>query len=333
MRRTARLSDPRPGFTLVELLVAMALIIMIMAILSVAFQVGMDTLSQLKSIGGLSEQLRTAQAILERDLRADHLEDPTGSPMRVSAFLPRTPAPGNPNPNPQAWTGLNRGYFNIVQRHMGSGTTGVNSNEGMDGEITSWRGSSEVFPDGSFRSPGSHILRMTVQLSGQSAQEIFVADAPAGLAGGSLSSFTPPGAPNSVVSRWAEVVYFLRPNGQFTTSNDPNTPPLPMYTLHRRQRVLADGPVLINTTGPAPSGLPANFPDLSWRVKDAGDPPAAANRLNTPADITNPVNRLGGAADPTVPAPKAFPDPLLTADHPCISPPTHQWPTGPPGPA
>src|SRR5688572_19156207 len=100
MIRTPRLPGPRPGFTLVELLVAMALIVLVMAILSAAFQVGMDSLSELKSIGDLNEQLRTAGTTLQEDLRANHLEDATGSPVRLSD--PRMhPLATQPSP---AWT-------------------------------------------------------------------------------------------------------------------------------------------------------------------------------------------------------------------------------------
>lgn len=320
MRRSARLPDPRAGFTLVELMVAMALIILIMTILSVAFQVGMDSLSQLKSIGGLSEQLRTAQATLQRDLQANHLEDPTGNPVRVSA-LHSSPATALP------WTGLNRGYFTVTQRRMGSGTGGVDTKEGFDSEIDSWRGDSE-----SAQTPGFHILRMTVQLSGQTAQETFSADAPPGLAAvaGSLSSFA--SSPNTMVSRWAEVVYFIRPNGLFTSSNDPNAPPMPVYTLYRRLRLLGNGPAVIFETGPAPPGSiiadPAAFPDLSWSRIIPTSP--QQSRLNTPADITAPANRLGGSSDPTVPAAQPY-SPALTPDTPSAGP-TFPWPAGLPFP-
>jgi prepilin-type N-terminal cleavage/methylation domain-containing protein len=316
MRRSARLPDLRPGFTLVELMVAMALIILIMAILSFAFQVGMDTLSQLKSIGGLSEQLRSAQATLEGDLRANHLEDPTGSPVRVSS-LHSSPATALP------WIGPNRGYFAVTQRRMGGALTG--QPEGTESGIESWRGDSE-----SGQTPGYHILRMTVQLSGQTAEETFSAAAPNLLPGlvGSLSSFAPPSSTNTMVSRWAEVVYFIRPNGLLTSSNDPAAQ-LPMYTLYRRQRLLAEGTVNVPDGGSTdPKGPPANFPDLSWQRVSVGSP--NVNRMNTPSDVTNPANRLGGGNDPTAPPPEPN-DALLTPDRPSSGP-TVPWPTSPPSP-
>src|SRR5579875_350186 len=64
----------RQGFTLVELLVSMALIIFIMAILSGAFQAALGTFRNLKAQGDLAEKLRATTQILQRDLAAYHFE-------------------------------------------------------------------------------------------------------------------------------------------------------------------------------------------------------------------------------------------------------------------
>jgi type II secretory pathway pseudopilin PulG len=60
----------RPGFTIVELLVAAAVCVIIMAILATCFQSGIDTLRQLKSQGDLTDQLRAAEIVIRRDLQA-----------------------------------------------------------------------------------------------------------------------------------------------------------------------------------------------------------------------------------------------------------------------
>ena len=70
-------SSRRPGFTLVELLVSMALILFIMTILAEAFSSGTETFRRLKGIGDLQERLRTASTILKRDLAADHFQGKT----------------------------------------------------------------------------------------------------------------------------------------------------------------------------------------------------------------------------------------------------------------
>ena len=64
----------RQGFTLVELLVAMALIIFIMAILSQAFVSATSTFRMLKASGDMAEKLRATSQVLQRDLAADHFE-------------------------------------------------------------------------------------------------------------------------------------------------------------------------------------------------------------------------------------------------------------------
>jgi hypothetical protein len=60
----------RQGFTIVELLVAMALTLFIMVILSQAFVAGMETFRQLKAVGDMNDRLRTASTFLRSDLRA-----------------------------------------------------------------------------------------------------------------------------------------------------------------------------------------------------------------------------------------------------------------------
>ena len=56
----------RSGFTLVELLVAMSLIIFIMSILAEAFSGGLHAFRNLKGIGDLDERLRTEVVTLRR---------------------------------------------------------------------------------------------------------------------------------------------------------------------------------------------------------------------------------------------------------------------------
>src|SRR6516225_2620866 len=64
----------RQAFTLVELLVAMALIIFMMAILAQAFVAATDSFRDLKAAGDLAEKLRAVSIQLRRELAADHFE-------------------------------------------------------------------------------------------------------------------------------------------------------------------------------------------------------------------------------------------------------------------
>ena len=65
----------RSGFTLVEVLVSMALILFIMSILSAAFVAATQSVTDLKSAGDLAEKLRGAVNVLRRDLEQDHFTD------------------------------------------------------------------------------------------------------------------------------------------------------------------------------------------------------------------------------------------------------------------
>ncbi len=88
----------RSGFTLVEVLVAMALILFIMTILGAAFSAATQTVSDLKSAGDLAERLRGAATVIHRDLEANHCFDANGNVLRLSTmwntnFNPTPPPP------------------------------------------------------------------------------------------------------------------------------------------------------------------------------------------------------------------------------------------------
>jgi prepilin-type N-terminal cleavage/methylation domain-containing protein len=80
----------RRGFTLVELLVAMAAIVFIMSILSEAFVEGLDTLRDLKALGDMQEQLRGAAAPLRSKVLLGHFQ--------TEEFIDDTLRTGSPNP-------------------------------------------------------------------------------------------------------------------------------------------------------------------------------------------------------------------------------------------
>jgi type II secretory pathway pseudopilin PulG len=85
----------RKGFTLVELLVATALTIFVMTILTQAFVVSIDVFTGLKGIGDMQENLRAATNMIRYDLQQNHLEggrrlsDPTlGLPLISNTAAP-----------------------------------------------------------------------------------------------------------------------------------------------------------------------------------------------------------------------------------------------------
>lgn len=67
-------SQKRAGFTLIELMVAMTLTLVIMAILSQAFVLALETFSGLKGIGDMQQNIRTAAVQLHSDLGSEHLD-------------------------------------------------------------------------------------------------------------------------------------------------------------------------------------------------------------------------------------------------------------------
>src|SRR5262245_10404114 len=155
MTRTHALSlsrSDRSAFTLVELLVAMALILFVMSILASAFSVVGKTFSDLKAIGDMNEKLRTVSRLLRAELGAVHLESDT-SPYG-------TPLPGKVSN--LWWNGpSDRGFFRVWQQ---AGTPpGAANFEGLDADNID-----------SFRTNGS-ALHFTVMLPAQRTTEVFQA--------------------------------------------------------------------------------------------------------------------------------------------------------------
>ena len=64
----------RNAFTLVELMVAMALIILMLSIMSQAFVIATGTMQGLKEVADMQEKIRPAITLLQRDLGANDFE-------------------------------------------------------------------------------------------------------------------------------------------------------------------------------------------------------------------------------------------------------------------
>lgn len=64
----------RRGFTLVEMLVSVALCMFIMLILTGSFQSGIDAFRILRSTGQMAEKLRIASAVIRRDVASQHFD-------------------------------------------------------------------------------------------------------------------------------------------------------------------------------------------------------------------------------------------------------------------
>jgi prepilin-type N-terminal cleavage/methylation domain-containing protein len=272
----------RPAFTLVEMLVALALILLIMVILTEAFSAGLESFRRLKAIGDMQERLRSAALILRDDLRADHFEETRGNRLsdqdlrsqppphtgyfRIAQRFPLAPDPAAPYPAvPPPFTPYYQGSV-----WEGADADNIPSTRAAE----SW-------------------LAFTVHLHGTRPADYRTggvpgpglpghdADAYAALQGEGPADFRQPG---TVLSQWAEVAYFLRPlagdAGSPVTANG-----TPLYGLYRRQRLL--GP---NAAPGIPASAWAHYYDLSFPQPAPG---SARVSLNTPVSITRLPNRVG----------------------------------------
>ncbi len=269
----------RQAFTLVELMVSMALIIFIMAILSQAFVAALGTFRNLKGQGDLAEKLRSSAQILQHDLAADHFD----SHRRLS-----DPTFWNNGPPQQ-------GFFQVYQDSTGTiQESALGDSSGINSFLST-----------------KHALSFTVRLIGNDMGDFMSASA---LGGGALMStnpfFGPSEARYQLTSggaynyQWAAVAWFLAPQGridpstntfvQDTTAPDPDakTTGVPLYMLYRRQCLLVpdNNLVALSTTpmGGYPSAQIGNFIEMSC-LKDPKNPNLIA--FNSPRDITMPANR------------------------------------------
>jgi prepilin-type N-terminal cleavage/methylation domain-containing protein len=252
-------TQKRTGFTLVELMVAMALTLFVMVILTQAFVTALETFAAMKGIGDIQQNLRTAVVVLRNDLIQDHFEgkrrlsdlDGNNQPLVV---------PNANNPAPR----LQNGFFAVRQ---GSAVGSANYVlEGYDANnLPSFRANDQM-------------LYMTVKRKGNRQSDFFTAfmqDTSVGAATPSpyLNAFfgignpnppktayginpTPELAINTLVpsyppppvqpqnqavyaSQWAEVFYYLVRTG---STEEPNNPTsmlgTPTFALYRAQFVM-----------------------------------------------------------------------------------------------
>jgi type II secretory pathway pseudopilin PulG len=268
----------RQAFTIVELLVSLALILFIMVILTEAFSAGTETFRQLKAVGDMQERLRTLTTLLRRDLAADHFEGHRrlGDPTFWQDGFPVL------------------GYF----RFDGGGSYV----EGSDPDLAPGVSPVRCPPppaNGQLQfagqaAPGGHVLAFTVRLRGNSRENFFSAALPPPpLPPSPLLtldttfygySLTPDvqfqDSPNTYNSQWAEVVYFLVWNGTYAGTT-------PLYSLYRSQ--LAVVPDNRTLTGAVPSSLLMASPYYYSEMSCYASGPFLA--FSSPGDLTNPGNR------------------------------------------
>jgi prepilin-type N-terminal cleavage/methylation domain-containing protein len=247
----------RQAFTLVEMLVSLALVLFIMVILSQALTTGLETFRQLKSTAELDEKLRMASTVLRDDLKDDHFEGKRR--LSDAGFWLQGPP--------------REGFFHIEQGQP-------STIEGVDGyNIPS------VYAT-------SHRLHFSIKLRGTRRENFLsatISDPHSPLLDPTVNTtffgFAPDSryqdTPSAYNSQWAEVAYFLQPNGSMAGGT-------PLYSLYRRQRL----------------AVPNNY-DLNWGAKRIPSSKFTSYNamscsigkdslyFNSPSDLTVPERRVG----------------------------------------
>jgi prepilin-type N-terminal cleavage/methylation domain-containing protein len=224
--------ESRRGFTLIELMVAMALTLFIMVILSQAFIASLDTFSGLKGIADMQANLRAAEVLLRDDLSQDHFE----GKRRLSSQTTANSTPDLAARHPQAGFFALRRFNNNLPTTEGTDGFGIISQRCVD-----------------------CMIYMTVKRKGNRQENFFntaLQGAPADLnkffnqttaydiPGTELPFSTQTqkyaGGPTGFYSsQWAEVMYFLVRTGSTEQPNDPtSTLGTKTYGLYRAQFVM-----------------------------------------------------------------------------------------------
>jgi type II secretory pathway pseudopilin PulG len=251
----------RPAFTLVELMVAMALIIFIMYVLAEAFSAGAGAVSHLKAVGDMNERLRGAANLLRRTLQADHFDGRRRLSDRNFWIVD-----GVESPPPE-------GFFRILQINTANAYPGV-WNEGTDLDLNP-----------SVRATGD-ALHFTARLRGNKRDSFFQASTAALTQNFPGSRFQ---EGSNYTSPMAEVAFYLQPVNPVENTVDGGT--IRLHTLYMRQRLLVSS----NDDVPAAAkgGNSADFLEVSH----TGTP--GNLYFNNAADVTIPQRRFAaGNANP-----------------------------------
>lgn len=247
----------RAGFTLVELMVSAAVSVIIMAILATVFQSGIDTMRDMRSVGGLQDQLRSATEMIRRDLQAPHFVPATGAAAAYSG-----PRLSDQKLNAgSAWKPPVGGFFHIESdASWGKQEGGVPDQD----QLYSTRSTNSNF-----------LIHFTSILAGDRPQNMYAA--------ATSSNVT-------INSPAAEVAYFLDPTNNPTSATSGGTATL--YQLFRRQRLVARA----NADKPSLQSTGLSALDRAYVAMPASIPPFNALSLNDLAGAQTSFadSRLGG---------------------------------------
>ncbi len=247
----------RNGFTLPELLVAVALILFIMVILAEIFTVGQACIQTLKAVADAEARMRTPAIALRNDLGWPHFEgnrrlsDPafwqTGPPVQGFFVIRQGSAPAPPTvPIPPY----------VLEGHDGDNIFSYRATDHVLHFTIRRRGnkpdsfvSTSSLPSGSTLPTAQTSFDATLSQTDARCQE-----------------------GNTFTSQWAEVAYFLQANNTNAGSN-------PLYNLYRCQYVVVPDNTQVSYVSP----ISGSYPDMSRNPTNS--------LFNSPGDLTTQANR------------------------------------------
>lgn len=281
------LHGARGGYTLVEMMVAAAVSILIMVILTGAFQSGLDTFRKLRVQGNSMERLRSARTTLGDDLASPHFRATANgeSPLDYVSGQDLTKFQSS-------WTPPSEGFFRIWQ--------GPDPDSGLP-----------FLPEGTdngnllFARARTHGLHFTVRRRGAGPEHVFRTTDIVRPVGATVfpTNFIDPvdyrepvAVPRpAYISQWAEVAWFVAPNG--TSANG-----LPLFNLYRRQKLVVPNPggnvsggnIVVGTSAAGFAPPQSYNPEISYRTQfDGATLPSFQYIYNRTGSMDQPRNRFG----------------------------------------
>ncbi len=285
----------KKAFTLVELMVSMAIIIFMLSIMSQAFVIATTCMSGLKGVGELLDKGRPVLAVLQKDLSAYHFD----GYRRLSdeSFWDNGPP--------------RQGYFQIYEG--GQIVTTMSA-------VVLWPSGAVVNPVGgaaggletviegtttdgvTYNRSGNHRLAFTSRLSGKNPEDFYVTGFEQynplsdynNLVGFFNSGATLKASKNSqrydftlgvLHSQWAEIAYFTKSNSR--TANG-----TPLLDLYRQQRAILPSNSEANALALNATNL-IQYENFSCKsVPNNPGPQSSKIYFNSPSDLTMPNYRM-----------------------------------------
>jgi hypothetical protein len=257
------------------------LIVFMMAILSEAFVVGLETFRQLKAIGDMNERLGAATTQLKIDLQADHFESKRrlGDPSFWAAGSPREGffqvyAPTTPFSEGADGDGIPSAVATDMVLHMSVKQRANRQEKFFTANIVA---GSRLLPPPPPSTDTRPLLPSTVDPSLSPADGRY--ESP------NQDATQIPYGGGSYSSPWAEVAYYLLPNGEFAGST-------PLFTLYRAQYVVTPDNSQLNwpaNNPPFPVSATSTFPTGYSEMSCELNPPLPATPtqiyFNSPTDL------------------------------------------------